>query len=529
MYDLEIRNALVYDGSGKKPYYSNVTVTAGKIVYIGEEKHSAKHIVDADGLALAPGFIDSHSHSDQTIFNAPHREQVLRMGVTTEIAGQCGHSVSPDDGSMSSETRKSVNGSTLRSFTDMTSAIDAVNKLELGTNQYYFTGHGLIRGGVLGTQARFADSDEIKRMQKRLEREVRAGSAGVSTGLSYVPGIYSDTRELTMLAKTAGENGGMYVTHSRSESMGLFDSVQECIDIARNGNVAVNISHFKCVGKEFWGRCEKALAMIDSAIGDGLNITLDAYPYIAASTTTLSAIPPQFLSKGVDNFAKSLENPDVVKAIYREIFEVNDPSWDNSIYYVGLENFLIVRAKETPWAIGKTYAQMGEELGMSPFDAMIHLLKANHATVYECRFSMCEENVEMILKHPKCMVGSDGIYQPGDVSAHPRAFGTFPRYLGHYIRKRGILSREEGIRRITSMPAKTYGLKDKGRIEVGYDADLVLFDYDSITDNLDYANPFKPNEGIYQVYVSGELVLENNEPTGIYNGKYLRRAGIDKI
>ena len=529
MYDLEIRNALVYDGSGKKPYYSNVTVTAGKIVYIGEEKHSAKRIVDAQGLSLAPGFIDSHSHSDLTIFKDPHREHVLRMGVTTEIAGQCGHSITPDNGSMSSETRKSVSGSTLQRFTDMTSAIDAVNKLELGTNQCYFTGHGLLRGTVIGTEARFADIYEIERMQKMLEHEVKRGSAGMSTGLSYVPGIYSDTRELTMLAKTAGENGGMYVTHSRSESMGLFDSVQECIDIARDGNVPVNISHFKCVGKKFWGRCEKALGMIDAAIKDGLNITLDAYPYIAASTTTLSAIPPQFLSKGVDNFAKSLENPDVVKAIYREIFEVNDPSWDNSIYYVGLENFLIVRAKETPWAIGKTYAQMGEELGMSPFDAMIHLLKANHATVYECRFSMCEENVEMILKHPKCMVGSDGIYRLGDLSAHPRAFGTFPRYLGHYIRKRGILSREEAIRRITSMPAQTYGLKDKGRITVGYDADLVLFDYDSITDNLDYANPFKPNEGIYQVYVSGELVLENNEPTGIYNGKYLRRAGIDKI
>lgn len=526
MYDLEIRNALIYDGSGKDSYYSNVTVTDGKIVYIGKDKHSAKHIVDADGLALAPGFIDCHSHSDQSIIKAPHRENALRMGVTTEIAGQCGHSISPDDGSMSSETRKSVNGSTLVALKDMPTVIDTVNRLELGTNQYYFTGHALLRGTVIGTEARFADTYEIERMQKMLEHEVKRGSAGMSTGLSYVPGIYSDTRELTMLAKTAGENGGMYVTHSRSESMGLFDSVQECIDIARDGNVAVNISHFKCVGKEFWGRCEKALSMIDAAISDGLNITLDAYPYIAASTTTLSAIPPQFLEKGVDAFAESLNNPDVVKAIYREIFEVNDPSWDNSIYYVGLENFLIVRAKETPWAIGKTYAQMGEELGMSPFDAMIQLLKANHGTVFECRFSMCEENVETILKHPKCMVGSDGIYLPGDLSAHPRAFGTFPRYLGHYIRKREILSREEGIRRITSMPAQTYGLKDKGRIAVGCDADLVLFDYDSITDNLDYTNPFKPNEGIYQVYVSGELVLENNELTGVFNGKYLRRERI---
>lgn len=526
MYDLEIRNAFIYDGSGKVAYYSNVTATDGKIVYIGEEKHSAKRIVDAEGLALAPGFIDSHSHSDQSIFKDPHREHVLRMGATTEIAGQCGYSISPDDASMSDEIRKSVNSGTLRCFPDRATAIDAVNELELGTHQCYFTGHGPVRGVVMGTEARKANTDEIEKMQKMVESEVRDGSAGISTGLSYVPGIYSDTRELTMLAKTAGECGGLYVTHSRSESMGLFDSVQECINIARDGNVPVNISHFKCVGKEFWGRCEKALGMIDAANKDGLNITLDAYPYTAASTTTLSAIPPQFLSKGVDAFAESLDNPDVVKAIYREIFEVNDPSWDNSIYYVGLENFLIVRAKETPWAIGKTYAQVGKELGISPFDAMIHLLKANRGVVYECRFSMCEENVEMILKHPKCMVGSDGLYKPGDLSAHPRAFGTFPRYLGHYIRKRGILSREEGIMRITSMPAQRYGLNGKGYIKVGYDADLVLFDYDSITDNLDFANPFKPNEGIYQVYVGGELALENNELTGVFNGKYLRRSGI---
>ncbi len=187
---------------------------------------------------------------------------------------------------------------------------------------------------------------------------------------------------------------------------------------------------------------------------------------------------------------------------------------------------MIVRAENTPEFIGKNYAQVGEILGMSPFDAMIHLLKANNGTIYECRFSMCEENVETILKHPRCMVGSDGLYLPGDLSVHPRAFGTFPRYLGKYIRKQGILSREEGIRRITSMPANVYGLSSKGYLKAGYDADLVLFDYDTICDHADFVDPFKQNEGIYQVYVGGSLSLENNTPTGNYNGKYLRTAKI---
>jgi len=523
MVDLQIKNALIYDGSGCEAFYGNVTVSNGKIVDVSEETFEAKQTVDAKGLALAPGFIDVHSHSDQSITRAPHRDHVLKMGVTTEVAGQCGISISPDNENIPPHARPNIHRYTPQVFPNLHDAIEEINKLELGTNQHYFTGHGLLRYAAVGTEARRSTPDELRQMQEALSSEIKYGSAGFSTGLSYEPGIYSDTHELAMLAKVAGENGGMYTTHSRSESMGLFDSVQECIDIARIGNVKVNISHFKCVGKVFWERCEKALKMIDDANESGLNITLDAYPYIAASTITLSAIPPRFLDKGVEAFAKSLEDENIVNAIKHEIYEVNDPSWDNSMYYVGLENFLIVRAKHTPEFVGKNYVQVGKLLGMSPFDAMIHLLKANNGTIYECRFSMCEENVETIFKHPKCMVGSDGLYLPEDLSVHPRAFGTFPRYLGRYVRNKGILPREEAIRRITSMPAEVYGLPAKGRIKAGYDADLVLFDYDTICDHADFADPFKPNEGIYQVYVNGKLSLENNQPTGIYSGKYLKK------
>lgn len=523
MFDLIIKNALIYDGSGAAAFYGNIAVKDGKIAMVtAEPLEGAAETIDAHGLALAPGFIDVHSHSDQTLFTDPHRVQVLRMGVTTEISGQCGNSRSPASANMTEETRIFQTKKHSPLYDTMKQQLEAVDTWELGPNQRFFTGHGLLRSGVMQLAARHADDQEIALMQKALAQAIQEGSAGLSTGLSYVPGIYSNTHELTELARTAGQYGGMYTTHSRSESMGLFDNMNECIHIAREGKVSVNISHFKCVGKVFWERCEKALGMIDAALEEGLDITLDAYPYIAASTTTLSAIPARFQDRGAIAFAKSLEDPKIVEEIRREIYEINDPSWDNSMYYVGLENFLIVRAAETPWAIGKTYAQAARELGMEPFDAVIHLLKANHGTVYECRFSMCEENVEAILKHPKCMVGSDGIYNPGDKLAHPRAFGTFPRYLGHYIRERGILSREEGIHRITGMPAKRYGLKGKGFIREGCDADMILFDYDTIRDRADFMDPFKPNEGIHQLYIGGELVLENNEPTGVWNGKYLR-------
>lgn len=524
MYDTVIKNALIYDGTGKNAYYGNVAVCGDKIAYVGtDDPGCAKETVDAEGQAISPGFIDVHSHSDYMIVSNPHRVHVLQMGVTTELAGNCGISRSPALSGISGGAISSIKhgGEADHLCASAAEEIDEVKSLPLGVNQQYFTGHGVLRADVMGVEDRRATDAEITRMQELLDTAMKEGTAGISTGLSYVPGIYSDTKELAMLAKTAGEAGGIYTTHSRSESMGLFDSVRECIEIARIANAPVNISHFKCVGKVFWSRCEEALSMIDDAIAEGLDISLDAYPYIACCTTTLSAIPPRFLDKGVDAFAESLNDPDVVKAIYHEIYEVNDPSWDNSMYYVGLENFLIARADATPWAKGLTYAEAAKKMGLSPFDGMIELQKRNRGQIMDVRFGMCEENVETILSHPKCMVGSDGPYESGDTFTHPRSFGTFPRYLGRYIREKGIHSREEGIRRLTSMPAKRYGLLSKGELKRGYDADLVLFDYDRIRDHADYKDPFAANDGISRVYVGGRLALKDNEPTGVWNGKYI--------
>jgi len=526
MYDVLIKNALIYDGTGSKPYTGYVAISGNKIASVGigiADTPEAVKIVDANGLSLSPGFIDVHSHSDYVITEDPHRVHILQMGVTTELAGQCGYSRSPSMDGMDAATLAVVQKGPTPLTRTTNAELERVKTLPLGTNQAYFTGHGLLRAGVIGLRSDELTQSHIQIMQQELAESIRQGSHGVSTGLSYVPGIYSNTHELTLMGKTAGENGGIYTTHSRSESMGLFKSVEECIHIAREGNVPVNISHFKCVGKVFWDRCEQALHMIDEAIAEGLDITLDAYPYTACSTTTLTAIPPQFLDRGVEAFVESLNDPKVVEQIRHEIYEVNDPSWDNSMYYVGLENFLIVRAAQTPWAIGKTYAQAAAELGMEPFEGMIHLLKLNHGNIFEVRFAMCEENVEMILKHPRCMVGSDSAFIPGNTSCHPRVFGTFPRYLGRYIREKKILSREEGIHRITGMPAKVYGLAGKGLIQPGMDADLVLFDYDTIIDRADFLNPFQLNEGIRQVYVAGQLTLEDNVPTGCWAGKYLRK------
>ena len=522
MSDLLIKNALIYDGSGEPAFMGNVAVTDGKIETVGDEMPSAREVIDADGLSLAPGFIDSHSHADLGLEENPNRLHVLRMGVTTEIAGQCGHSREPVSDDLAEKARATLPvGKKDSFFSSFAEEKEAFSRLELGTNLRCFTGHGILRCVAMGSENRKAAESEIKTMTELLVRDVRAGSLGVSTGLSYVPGIYSDTEELIEVVRPLKEVGGIYTTHSRSESMGLYKCIEECIAIAANTGVPVNISHFKCAGKVFWERCEKALKMIDAAVAAGNRLTLDAYPYTAVSTTNLSSMPPKFLDQGPEAFAKMLEKPEIVEAIRREIFEVNDPSWDNAIYYVGLENFLIIHASETPWAVGKTYAQIGKEQGRDPFDVLMELLRKNHGYILECRFAMCEENVEMILKHPLCTVGSDGLYGKGQKICHPRAFGTFPRYLGRYIRQKKILSREEGIRRITSMPAQRYHLNGKGFLRPGNDADMVLLDYENILDHADYLDPFKPNDGIARVFMNGNLVLKDNEPTGNWCGKFL--------
>lgn len=524
MLDLLICNATIYDGTGNEPFVADLGVKDGKIAAIGTDLGEAAKTVDARGLSLAPGFIDSHSHADASVFAYPQRDYVLKMGVTTEVCGCCATAFAPvtvEDTSVL-EGITATAGYNQKFFPSIAEEKKAIDALPLGPNLALFTGHLPLRYNAMGVENRKPTKEELSSMQAQLAEAMKDGALGYTTGLSYVPGIYSDEQELTELAKAMAPYGGIYSSHSRSESAGLFKSVQECINIAQNAGVPVVISHFKCTGKTFWNRCEPALQMIDEANAKGLDVSLDAYPYIACSTTTTSAIPARFLDHGLEAFAESLADPKIVEEIRREIFEIDDPSWDNSALHVGLENFLIVGAEETPEFVGMTYAQAGEKLGISPFDAMILLLRKNRGCIRDLRYSMCEENVETILAHPQCTVGSDGIYAHGrDATCHPRAFGTFPRYLGHYIRDRKILSRQEGIRRITGLPADRYRLTGKGYLRPGYDADLVLFDFERIIDHADFTDPFQPNEGIHQVYMNGQLVLQDNEPTGIYTGKCL--------
>ena len=526
-FDLIIDNVRIYDGTGEPSYIGSVAVKNGKIAAVKQNHftETASERIDADGLSLSPGFIDSHAHADEEIFTDPGRDHVLKMGVTTEIAGQCGHTESPYpadvDERLYAMASGNYGGHPFESFSELAKA---VSELPLGVNEAWFTGHGALRTSVIGFENKTADEKEISLMKELLIKEMQGGALGFSTGLAYVPGIYSDSHELCELAKVLKAYGGIYSSHTRSESAGLFAAVKEVIDIAEKAGVTGNISHFKACYPDFWDRMDEALKMVDDARKKGIDITMDAYPYTAVSTTTLSAMPSQFLTGGAEAFSESLSDPGIREAVRKEIYEIDSPTWDNALKHAGPERFLVVGASETQEFEGLTYAQIAERLNTDPFDAVVWMLQKNHGHVKDVRFIMSEENVEKVLKHPVCTVGSDGIWVKGrDRICHPRAFGTFPRYLGHYIREREILSREEGIRRITGLPSLRYRLRGKGFIKPGYDADMVLFDYDSIKDGGDFKNPFRKNEGIEKVLMGGETVVCENELTEKRKGEFLLR------
>ena len=534
MFDLLIKNATVYDGSGAPAYMADVAVKEGKIAAIGKELGAAKETLDAEGLALAPGFIDSHSHGDMSLFRDAHRDHVLKMGVTTEVGGHCGHTLSPIAADISAEDYKTVFGVHNpggAKFSTLREQQEAMKALQLGPNQSILTGHCNLRFAAMGLSNRPASAQELAAMQQLLEGTMQDGAQGFSSGLGYIPSVYCDTQELIEIAKTAAKYGGIYTTHSRYESASIFESIRESIDIAREAGIHSHISHLKCTGKDFWGYCEKVLEKIDEANRQGCTVTFDAYPYTACFTSaTTAAIPARYFSRGMSEFLKMIENPAIVAELRKEIYEIDDPSWDNAVLHVGLENFVITSAAKTPELIGKSYTEIAEARGMDPFDAMLAILKENDGLVGEIRHTMCEENLQMILRHPLCTLATDGVYIKGVTPmAHPRALGSFPRYLGRYIREKQILSREEGIRRITGLPAMRFGLAGKGFIRPGMDADLVLFDYDTILDGPTFDDPFLPNIGIHRVYMNGRLVLRDNEPTGTYVGTYIKRQNPRRV
>ena len=500
-YDIIIKNGLVIDGTGSPIKNTSIYINNGKIVHIGEKLNNAsgKQIIDANGKIVAPGFIDMHTHSERKSLDFPLVENYLQQGVTTMVGGNCGGSPYP-----------------IKDFIVKTRAKG------IGPNLALLVGHNTIRKEIMGSENRLASPNELKMMEGLIQEAMDDGAFGMSTGLKYIPGAYSNTEEVIALAEVVSKNNGFYATHMREEGVsGLLESVEEAINIGRKAKLPVQISHHKAVGKPMWGSSKNTLKMVDNARNEGVDVTLDQYPYTATSTSLTIIFPAWSLAGGHSMLKQRLDEEASRKKIKQGIVWniVNDRG--------GGDPASIVISDYPPNSDlnGQNLAQVTISKGFKPTPAnaaevlMDLVYKSNGRGIYHC---LNEKDVEQIMAHPHVMHASDGgTIDFGKANPHPRNYGTFPRILGRYVRERKIISIEESIRKMTQLPASVLGLTDRGLLKKDFWADLIIFDPDNIIDNSTWENPHQFPSGIDWVIVNGNISLENGNPSKNLYGKVL--------
>ncbi|HHY93343.1 MAG TPA: amidohydrolase family protein [Firmicutes bacterium] len=526
MLDLLLKNARIVDGTGAPWFLGNIGIQEGKIVYVGPDAPPAYQSIAVQEKVVAPGFIDIHSHSDFVYFSDPANTPKLLQGVTTEVNGNCGLSAAPVSEEYLDELRRYTGfvqaGQSCswnwRSFGDY---LNELEKLPLALNVAACVGQGSVRIAVMGFADRTPTPGELARMQELVAESMDSGAFGVSTGLIYPPGVYCSTEELIEVCKPAASRGGVYFTHMRNESNRQLDALREALRIGREAGMPVQIAHHKVGGKPNWGQSRETLALIEKARAEGQDVTLDQYPYTAGSTTLSAVLPPWAQAGGVQALLERLRaessRPKIKEAI------AQDSNWENLVLFSGgWDGVLITAAPKTPEYEGKTVLEAAKLAGKAPDDLALDIVLANEGSAACCVFMMHEEDVKNIMRHPAVMVGSDGIPAPPGAKAHPRMAGTFPRVLGHYVREEKVLTFEEAVRKMTALPARRLGLFQKGLIQPGCDADLVVFDPETIGDCATYQEPSAAPTGIEYVFVGGTLVLDHGQLTGAHPGKVLR-------
>lgn len=528
MYDLLIENGRILDGSANPWFKGNIGIQDGKIAQIGSLKgQEAREKIDVKGLIIAPGFIDIHNHSDAVPFVSPREEGRILQGITTEIIGNCGVSLAPVFQETQALLKKYVGPFCFEAPLrwDWQSLGDFLNRLEEVknfTNLGAWVGHGAIRIAVMGFDNRQPTSKELAKMKELVIQAMDQGAYGLSSGLIYPPGVYSDASEMIELCKMVAEKGGVYTTHMRNEQDLVMDSVQETITVAEKAGVSTIIAHHKSNGRKNWGRSRQTLELIDEARNRGLDITCDVYPYIASSTFLWALLPPWAQEGGIGKLLERLHSQEQRQRIKAD-FTRGIPGWPNLVEGSGWEGILISSCKKNKGLEGKTLQQIADARKMEPAEALLDILLEVSADVLMVLFGMAEEDVTRILKHPAAMVGSDAI--PSTGKPHPRYFGAFPRVLRKYVREDKALSLQEAIRKMTSMPAQKLGLRDRGMIREGMWADIVIFDPQTVEDKATFADPRQYPAGIPHVLVNGQVAVRGGKITGALAGKVLRKGG----
>lgn len=528
MLDLLFRNVSVVDGSGGPARIADVGVVNGKITF--KTDGDAAQVIDGSGKTLCPGFIDVHSHDDYCIGRYPATICKIGQGVTTEVVGNCGDSAYPvnpaflDEMKVFANVTKDYVNMPYWTFRNLDEYTEYSKTLDMKINMATLVGHNTLRLSVMGVEDRKPTSNELAEMKRVLRTAMEEGAYGFSTGLVYIPGVYADVEELVELCKVIAPYGGIYATHMRDESGGLVESVKESIYVAETAGVPLQISHFKVRGRPFWGKTKEALRLIEEAIGRGVKILLDMYPYDACMSGVSVCIPPQYFASGMDALLERLKEPAFRKHVAAEM---NDPNTDYDNFYLsagGFEGILITTCPNTPEAEGMTVAEFARKCGKDPMDAFFDTLIANRGVYNGIFFAMDEQEVEDVYCHPRTVVGTDGLCFDVNNNGHPRTWGTFVKTLTDFAGTKKLVTFEQAVRKQTAMTAEYWGLTKKGRIAEGYDADLVLLNREKLQDLATYSDPNRNPAGIEAVYVLGQCEYAQGKLTDVSCGKILRRG-----
>lgn len=518
-FDLVLAGGHVIDGTGAPGFTADVALRGQRIAEIGTiDARRATRVIDVRGSCVAPGFVDIHTHSDRSIFEWPSAESRIRQGCTTEITGNCGSSAAPREAKESDEEDKGPHPT----WTDVRSYVAAWRANGAALNHAMLVGHGTLRRTVIGDIDRAATPNELARMIELLESALEEGAIGLSTGLEYVPGIYTPAAEIEELARVVARRGGLYASHMRSEEEHLLDAVRETIEVGRKTGVRVQVSHLKAAGRPHWPAQSKAIELIERARAEGLDVMADAYPYTAYSTTLTILLEPWSREGGGTAILARLADPASRARMQREIgpHVARDPGDYDGIVISS------VGAPIQQECVGKSLTEIARLWNVEPAEAYLRLLEVSKTEVGYVGHAMSDENVERVLAHPLVMIGSDGrsMAPTGralDDKPHPRSYGTFPRVLGYYCRDRKLFDLPTAVRKMTSMPAERARLADRGRIAVGYAADMVVFDADRVGDGATFDEPQRFPHGIAHVFVNGQAVVEAEQVTAARPGRWL--------
>ncbi|HET6768604.1 MAG TPA: D-aminoacylase [Chitinophagaceae bacterium] len=504
-YDVLILHGKIIDGTGNSWFYGDVAIKDGKILYVGKTNSvTATKVINAKGLIVAPGFIDVHAHIESGIFENPTANNYIYDGVTTVVTGNCGGST--DD---------------LKSF------FGRLDSMKTSVNIASLVGHNTVRRLAMGLDNRLATPGEQMKMEALVAQAMKDGAVGLSTGLIYLPGMYSNTEEVIGLAKSAASYNGVYASHIRNEENGVKDAINEAINIGRNANIPVQISHFKVSGPANWGRSKETLPLIEAARKEGYDVTIDQYPYSASSTNLGIRLPDWALAGGEDSLKKRINDAVMHKQIIKEMLEMQKKYKYKSYSYAYVASY---RADTT--LNGKNISEINKLKGRkekmkNEAETILDMMLGGGAQmVYH---SMNEDDVRHFMKYPFNMIGADaGVPIPGRGMPHPRAYGTNARVLAKYVREEKLVSLEEMIRRMTSLAAQKFQLKDRGLIKEGMAADMVIFDMNEVTDKATFEQPHQYSAGFHYVIVNGQLAIENKNHTGIKSGMTLKGPGYNQ-